>query len=244
MNLVIDIGNTRTKFSVFNRGEVLITVPVDEFKPEHIIVLKNEHPDLNKVILSATKNYSTELKKALQQNFGEFIELNANTPLPIENHYKTKDTLGKDRIAAVVGASSLYPQNNILIIDAGTAITYDIINDKNEYLGGNISPGIDMRFKALNSFTDKLPLVTQQEYDKLYGTSTESAIRAGVQNGVVFEVDRAIDTFKEFYNNLKVIITGGNAEFFEKKLKNSFFVHFNLIAMGLNRILEYNGQNS
>ncbi len=244
MNLVIDIGNTRTKFSVFNRGEVLITVPVDELKPEHIIVLKNEYSDLNRVILSATKKYSTELKKALQQNFAEFIELDVNTPLPIENHYKTKDTLGKDRIAAVVGASFLYPRNNILIIDAGTAITYDILNDKNEYLGGNISPGIDMRFKALNSFTDKLPLVTQQECDKLYGTSTENAIRAGVQNGVVFEVDKAIDTFKEFYNNLKVIITGGSAEFFEKKLKNSFFVNFNLIAMGLNRILEYNGQKS
>jgi len=244
MNLVIDIGNTRTKFSVFNRGEVLITVPVDEFKPEHIFVLKNEHPELDKVILSATKNYSDELKKALQQNFKHFIELDANTPLPIENCYKTKETLGKDRIAAVVGAFDLYPHKNILIIDAGTAITYDILNDKKQYLGGNISPGIDMRFKALNQFTDKLPLVSQQKYDKLFGTSTENAIRAGVQNGVIFEVDRAIDTFNEFYNNLKVIITGGNAEFFEKKLKYSFFVHFNLIAMGLNRILEYNGQNS
>ena len=244
MNLVIDIGNTRTKFSVFNRGEVLITVPVDEFKPEHIFVLKNEHPELDRVILSATKNYSDELKKTLQQNFKHFIELDGNTPLPLENCYKTKETLGKDRIAAVVGAFDLYPHKNILIIDAGTAITYDILNDKKQYLGGNISPGIDMRFKALNQFTGKLPLVSQQKYNKLFGTSTENAIRAGVQNGVIFEVDRAIDTFKEFYNNLKVIITGGNAEFFEKKLKNSFFVHFNLIAMGLNRILEYNGQNS
>ena len=242
MNLVIDIGNTRTKFSVFNRGEVLITVPVDEFKSEHIGVLKNEHPGLNNVIISATKNYPLELKNALQQNFEQFIELGANTPLPIENCYETKDTLGKDRIAAVVGAYDLYPQNNLLIIDAGTAITYDILNDKKQYLGGNISPGIDMRFKALFEFTEKLPLVKQKQYNKLYGTSTENAICAGVQNGVVFEVDGAIDTFKEFYNNLKVIITGGNAEFFEKKLKNSFFVHFNLIAMGLNRILEYNGE--
>ena len=242
MNLVIDIGNTRTKFSVFNRGEVLITVPVDEFKTEHIFVLKNEHPELDRVILSATKNYSDELKKTLQQNFKHFIELDGNTPLPLENCYKTKETLGKDRIAAVVGAFDLYPHKNILIIDAGTAITYDILNDKKQYLGGNISPGIDMRFKALNQFTGKLPLVSQQKYNKLFGTSTENAIRAGVQNGVIFEVDRAIDTFKEFYNNLKVIITGGNAEFFEKRLKNSFFVHFNLIAMGLNRILEYNGE--
>ncbi len=242
MNLVIDIGNTRTKFSVFNRGEVLITVPVDELTKQHIEVLKKEYEELDRVIISATKDYPEELKTALQQNFKQFLELNETTPLPVKNGYKTKKTLGKDRIAAVVGAFDLYPETNVLVIDAGTAITYDIITEKHEYLGGNISPGIDMRFRALNEFTDKLPLVTQKECNKLYGTSTENAIRAGVQNGVAFEVDKAIDTFKEFYNNLKVIITGGDAEFFEKKLKNSFFVHFNLIAMGLNRILEYNGE--
>ena len=242
MNLVIDIGNSRTKFSIFNRGEVLITVPVDEFKPEHIEVLKTEHPELNKVILSATKDYSGELKNSLQQNFEQFIELDADTSLPIENMYETKDTLGKDRIAAVVGASDLYPETNLLVIDAGTAITYDILNDKKQYLGGNISPGLEMRFKALHQFTGKLPLVSKKELNKLYGTNTENAIQAGVQNGIVFEVEKAIDTFKVFYKNLKVIITGGDAEFFDKKLKNSFFVHFNLIALGLNRILEYNGE--
>ncbi len=159
-----------------------------------------------------------------------------------ENCYKTPETLGKDRIAAAVGGFDLYPDTNLLIIDAGTAITYDIVNDKHQFLGGNISPGIEMRFKALHQFTGKLPLVKQQNFGKLYGTSTEEAIRAGVQNGVVFEIDKAIDTFKEFYKNLKVIITGGDAEFFDKKLKNSFFVNFNLTALGLNRILEYNGE--
>jgi type III pantothenate kinase len=242
MNLIIDIGNTRTKFSVLNRGEVLITVPVDEFKPEHIAVLKKEYVDLNRVILSSTKGCSEELRKALQDNLELFIELDENTPLPVKNCYQTKETLGKDRIAAAVGAFDLYPGENCLIIDAGTAITYDIINDKKQYLGGNISPGIDMRFKALHQFTAKLPLVGSEDLNKLYGTNTEEAIRAGVQNGVVFEVDRAIEVFKEFYKNLKVIITGGNVEFFDKKLKNSFFVHFNLIALGLNRILEYNGE--
>jgi type III pantothenate kinase len=240
MNLIIDIGNTRTKFSVFNRGEILITVPVDEFKAEHIDILQNEHPDLKKVILSAVKDYSPELKAALQNLFNQFIELDANTPLPIENLYKTPETLGKDRIAAAVGGFDLYPETNLLIIDAGTAITYDIVNAKGQYLGGNISPGIDMRFKALHHFTGKLPLVKQQSFAKLYGSSTEEAMVAGVQNGVVFEVDKAIDTFKEFYKNLKVIITGGNADFFDNKLKNTFFVHLNLIALGLNRILEYN----
>ena len=242
MNLVIDIGNTRTKFSVFNRGEVLISVPVDEFLPEHITVLQNEHPELQHVILASVKDYSPKLKTALQNKFKQFIELNANTPLPIENCYKTPETLGKDRIAAAVGGFDLYPDNNLLIIDAGTAITYDILNDKHQFLGGNISPGIEMRYKALHQFTGKLPLVSQQKFDKLYGTTTEEAILAGVQHGVVFEVDKAIETFKEFYTNLKVIITGGDADFFDKKLKNSFFVNFNLTALGLNRILEYNGE--
>ena len=242
MNLVIDIGNTRTKFSVFNKGEVLITVPVEEFLPGHIDVLQEEHPELQNAILSAVKDYSPELKTALQNKFKQFIELDAKTPLPIENCYKTPETLGKDRIAAAVGGFDLYPDTNLLIIDAGTAITYDLVNEKHQYLGGNISPGIEMRFKALHQFTGKLPLLSQQKFEKLYGTSTEEAILAGVQHGVVFEVDKAIETFKEFYNNLKVIITGGDAEFFDKKLKNSFFVNFNLTALGLNRILEYNGE--
>ena len=240
MNLIIDIGNTRTKFSIVNRGEVLINVPVDEFKPEHIDILQNEHPGLKKVILSAVKDYPEELKTALQNRFDRFIELGADTPLPIKNLYRTPETLGKDRIAAAVGGFDLYPDTNLLIIDAGTAITCDLLDEKGNYLGGNITPGIEMRFKALNHFTGKLPLVKQQPFEKLFGTTTEEAIVAGVQNGVVFEVDRTIDVFKEFYKNLKVIITGGNADFFDNKLKNSFFVHFNLIALGLNRILEYN----
>ncbi len=114
MNLVIDIGNTRTKFSVFNRGEIIITVPVEKFESKYIEVLQNEHPQLKSVILSSVKDYSSELKKMLQLRFDTFIELDENTPLPIENHYQTKSTLGKDRIAAVVGAFDLYPGQNVL----------------------------------------------------------------------------------------------------------------------------------
>jgi type III pantothenate kinase len=221
----------------------MISVTVDEFLPSHIDVLLNEHPSIDKVILSTVKDYSAELKKQLQQKFKVFIELGAETLLPIENCYQTKDTLGKDRLAAAVGASSLYPNKNVLVIDAGTAITYDLVNDKGQYLGGNISPGLEMRFKALHQFTGRLPLVEKKDFGKLFGKTTEEAIRAGVQHGVVFEADKAIDTFKEFYKNLNVIITGGDVNFFDKKLKNSFFVHFNLIAIGLNRILEHNGEN-
>lgn len=244
MNLVIDIGNTRTKFSVFNRGEILISVPVDEFLPEHIEILKKEHPSLNQVILSSVKEYPEALKTALQNRFDHFIELDTNTPLPIKNGYKTKETLGKDRIAAVVGAFDLYPGTNVLVIDAGTAITYDFIDENSQYWGGNISPGLEMRFAALHHFTGKLPLEQPAKFNHLFGTSTREAILAGVQNGIIYEVDKTIDNFKENYRNLKVIITGGNTDFFDRKLKNSFFAHFNLVPMGLNRILEFNEQRT
>ena len=233
MNLVIDIGNTRTKFSLFNHGEMMISVPVNEFLPEHIELLKSEHPSLNRAILSSVKKYPQELKEKLTKSFEQFVELDVNTPLPIQNCYESAETLGKDRIAAAVGAFDLYPDSNVLIIDAGTAITYDIVNDKNQYIGGNISPGLSMRFKALHEYTDGLPLVHQEDFSQLFGKTTRQAILAGVQHGLIFE---------EFYNNLKVIITGGDVKFFDKKLKSSFFVHFNLIATGLNRILQHNGE--
>ncbi len=243
MNLVIDIGNTRTKFSVCNCGEILNTEIVDEFQPSQIDILKKKYEDLDSVILSAVKNYPEELKTALQNKFKTFIELEADTPLPIANGYDSKQTLGKDRIAAVVGANVLFPGTNILVIDAGTAITYDLLTAQGKYLGGNISPGIEMRFKALSQFTGKLPKIEKSDQNILFGKTTEQAIRAGVQNGVVYEADNTIDSFKVFYENLNVIITGGDAEFFDKKLKNSFFVNFNLINLGLNRILEYNEEN-
>ncbi|MBN2772794.1 MAG: type III pantothenate kinase, partial [Prolixibacteraceae bacterium] len=240
MNLVIDIGNTRTKFYIFNRGELAVSVPVDEFKPEYIDLLKNEYPQLDQAIISAVKKYPEEIKALLKRNFDIFIELDYKTPLPIQNNYKSRETLGNDRIATAVGANFLYPDSNLLIIDAGSAITFDFISEKGVFLGGNISPGINMRFNALNNFTGNLPLVGLEDTDILFGNTTETAIRAGVQNGIIYEVDNTISLFKEFYKNLKVIITGGDANFFDKKLKNSFFVNFNLTGIGLNRILEYN----
>jgi type III pantothenate kinase len=241
MNLIIDIGNTRTKYFVFNQGEEIFSGSVDCLTPEHIALLLQEYQAADKVILSAVKSYTSELKAKLQADFKVFVELNADTPLPIENLYLSRDTLGKDRIAGVVGAFKLYPKKNILVIDAGTAITFDLITADKQYMGGNISPGLKMRFRALHQFTERLPLLAAEEMNMLYGQTTEEAIRAGVQNGIVFEVDNAINAFKEIYKNLYVIITGGDTKFFDKKLKNSFFVHYNLVAIGLNCILEHNG---
>lgn len=243
MNLIIDIGNTFIKMSVFGMEEVKTETIAGELHPSDIGKFLKEFAGVESVIVSAVRNYSNDLREYFKRNFRFFLELNDKTPLPVKNNYKTKETLGNDRIAAVVGANYLYPGKNVLVVDAGTAITYDFIDENGEYAGGNISPGIEMRFKALNRFTGRLPLVRKKNLDKLVGQTTEEAILAGVMQGVVFEVEGTIRAFKEIYKNLIVIITGGDAIFFDNKLKNYFFVHFNLIAIGLNRILEYNGCN-
>jgi len=205
-------------------------------------MLKDEHIQLNQAILSSVKPVDEELIQFLSKNLELFIELDQHTPLPIENLYETPETLGKDRIAAAVGANELFPGQNVLIIDAGTAITYDVVSEKNEFLGGNISPGLQMRFKALNQFTGKLPLINYSDEFQLIGRNTEEAIRAGVQNGILYEIERTIETFNRNYENLQIVMTGGDSIFFDKKLNYSIFVHFNLTLIGLNRILEHNAK--
>jgi type III pantothenate kinase len=243
MNLVIDIGNSRTKFSIFNPSGLMMTATDTHFGPESVKLLCEEFPALSRVILSSTKDYGADLQEFLFSRFTLFIELNENTPIPLINRYKTPETLGKDRLAGAVGASGLFPETNLLIIDAGTALTFDIVTEEGVYLGGNISPGLEMRFKSLHHFTGRLPLVGDKLSFPIWGDTTETAIRAGVQNGILFEVEAYIDHFKKFYKKNQVILTGGDLKFFETKVKNSFFVHSNLVSTGLNRILEYNAEN-
>ncbi|WP_159517663.1 type III pantothenate kinase [Sunxiuqinia indica] len=240
MNLVIDIGNSRIKLAVFENSEILHHIVVDELHPEHIQDLLLQHDDLKNVIVSSVRDYSAELKHFLRQSFDTYIELDADTPVPIINRYKTPESLGKDRLAAAVGATVLYPNQNVLVIDAGTAITYEFISSKHEYLGGNISPGLTTRFKALHQFTGKLPLLRENEKTPLIGTDTESAIQSGVQMGLLFEVEKYIEHFNTIYEKLQIIITGGDAILFDKKFKKTIFVAFNLTLIGLNRILEHN----
>jgi type III pantothenate kinase len=243
INLVIDIGNSRTKIALFNEHDLMFNVPIDHLTVKHVKMLKDEHPQLNRVILSSVKPDDMELKQVLQEEFDQFIELDHRTKLPIENLYQTPQTLGKDRLAAAVGANELFPDQNLLVIDAGTAITYDLVSEKNQFIGGNISPGLEMRFKALNHYTGKLPLVSYSDHFEPIGRNTTEAIRAGVQNGILYEMAQNIDFFNRNYQNLHIIMTGGDSNFFDKKLNYSIFVHFNLTLIGLNRILEYNAKN-
>ena len=242
INLVIDIGNSRTKIALFNQNDLMFNVPIDHLTVDHLEMLKDEHPQLNKVILSSVKPNDEELISFLNENFDFFLELDNQTELPIENLYETPETLGRDRLAAAIGANELFPDQNLLVIDAGTAITYDLVSEKNQFIGGNISPGLEMRFKALNHFTGKLPLIGYSDEFQPIGKNTIDAIRAGVQNGILYEMEQTIDLFNRNYQNLHIIMTGGDSNFFDRKLNYSIFVHFNLTLIGLNRILEYNAK--
>jgi len=243
MNLAIDIGNTRTKLAVVKNADLVELFIKDDISSSVIQEILHKYPSINKSILSTVRNIDTSIYTFLKSTFTHFVELNENTKLPIENLYKTKKTLGKDRLAAVVGANNIFPNMNVLVIDMGTAITYDFINEHNQFLGGNISPGLEMRYKALNHFTRQLPLQEKENDFELIGDSTKGAIVSGVQNGIIFEIDGYINEFRNKFDEIVTILTGGDAIFFDKKLKNTIFVNSNLNFIGLNRILEYNTKN-
>jgi len=240
MNLTIDIGNTRSKLAIFNQGEILEQMVVVEISVKLLKSLLDRHKQIQGIILSSVKTVDSEMISFLNAIPSYFIELNEKTLLPIDNQYKTKKTLGKDRLAAIIGANNILPKHNVLVIDMGTAITFDFITSQNQYLGGTISPGMEMRFKALNHFTDQLPLLHKKESFDLIANSTESAIISGVQNGIIHEINGYINTLKNKYNDLKTFLTGGDAIFFDKKVKNTIFVNLNLNHIGLNTILEFN----
>lgn len=241
MNLTIDIGNTISKLAVFKGKELFFKILVEGEPDEGLFAdLKNKYPLLRNVILSSVKDTNQKTIAFLKENF-LLLELNAETLVPVKNLYATPGTLGKDRIAGVVGGQRYFPKMNILVIDAGTCITYDFINLNTEYLGGSISPGLDMRFKALNTFTAKLPLVKPDEkFGELIGDTTEKSILSGVQEGMIAEVEGIMHQYQSRYKDVKIVLTGGNTDFFVKKLKNPIFAAPDLVLEGLNEILEYN----
>ena len=243
MNLVIDIGNTAIKVSIFNDKTIVFIEKFSDLNKNGIQKIYNRFSKIQNIILSTVKKEKKEWISFLMDSPSLFFELNSNTFLPIKNSYKTPLTLGNDRIAAAVGATVLFPKENILVIDAGTAITYELITSDSEYLGGNISLGIETRFKALNFFTGKLPLIEKNEHTPDFGQNTIDAITTGVQKGLVFEIEGFISEYSKQFGDLKVILTGGDAFFFERMLKKTIFAQPNLVLIGLNRILQYNVEN-
>lgn len=245
MNLVIDIGNTLTKTALFKGDELTSFSSFEKISPDAVERILAINTSVKSIILSSVAEYDKSITDNLASQY-KVIELTHQTKLPIENLYGTPETLGKDRLAAAVGANSSFRFQNVLSIDAGTCIKYDFVNAKNQYLGGAISPGIEMRFKALNQFTDKLPLINYKHFDKLIGQNTEESLLSGVMNGIAEEVKGLIQRYEQQYPDLKVVFTGGYVKFFEKifnigtKGKSNIFADPFLVLKGLNHILNFN----
>jgi len=239
MNLIIDVGNTRIKLAVFNEGEPIHNeiVTKDKFLQKAIeLIQKYSFKDgIISSVGALKKSDIIEISKKIN-----LIQLNSSTKVAFINKYATPKTLGVDRIALVSSAVSKFPNKNVLIIDAGTCITFDFVNEKAFYLGGAISPGINMRYKALNTFTKNLPLLEIVESVDLIGNSTESCIHSGVVNGVISEIYSSINKYKEKNKDLTVVLTGGDVKFLSNKLKNGIFANPNFLLEGLDSILTYN----
>ena len=243
MNLVLDLGNTYGKIAVCDHTHVVEAATYEKITSREISYFHIRYGGLKGAIISSVVNYSREIIDYLSMLYGTCIELNHSTPIPLVNKYITPDTLGYDRIAAAVGAYTIYPGKNVLVIDAGTAITYDIVTSKGEFLGGNISQGVEIRFKSLNKYTNRLPhLERPEDVPPLVGSTTREAIQSGIINGLLFEMDGFIGAISKLYPKLQVVLTGGDAKYFVGKLKNSIFVDPNLNLIGLNRILEHNAE--
>lgn len=239
MNLAIDKGNTHTKTALFKGGKLIKKQVWVKFGYRELNKVLKDNPQIQRIVLSTVSIVSEAFIKRIKKERKNII-LSYKSKIPIKNKYKTPKTLGNDRLAAVIGANELYPKANCLVIDAGTCIKYDMINKKGEYYGGTISPGIRMKLKAMHAFTDKLPLFEPTKYDGLYGRNTEESMITGAQMASLLEMEGFINRYSKKYSHLKVILTGGDSNYFAKRLKRKIFVHPNLVLIGLNKILNHN----
>ena len=239
MNLAIDIGNTRVKAAVFEEDKLIELLVFDK----KIIVSKIKkiikNHTISAGIISNVGSISESKLAQLNKSF-KFIVISASLKVPFNNLYKTPNTLGVDRIALVAAAVKQFPITNVLIIDAGTCITFDFVDVNASYLGGAISPGIKMRYKALNKFTANLPLIDALELHDFIGKNTEESIISGVLNGVQNEINGIIEDYYLKYLDLTVVLTGGDTNFLSKQLKSSIFANQNFLLQGLNEILKFN----
>ena len=240
MNLIIDVGNTYAKLAVYSKNRLLVKkveLHIDVSKVANSLL--DKYKSIDSGIISSVGRLSKVDVKLISKRI-QLIELNHKTSLPFKNFYGTPKTLGVDRIALVSASVEQFPNNNVLIIDAGTCITYDFITAKNEYLGGAISPGIRIRYTSLNNLTANLPLLESKAPKSFIGTTTSESIHSGIINGVLNEIEGVINKYIENYEDLTVILTGGDTKFLSKRLKSSIFANSNFLLEGLNYLLEFN----
>lgn len=238
MNLTIDFGNTLVKAAIFEMGDMVHFESHANFTLNKLKALLKKFP-VKAAIVSSVVNDSEAVESFLKKSY-HFVKLNPSTALPIKNHYETPGTLGMDRLAGIAGANFIMPRKNVLVISAGTCITYDVLTAQSDYYGGNITPGLEMRLRALNTFTDKLPLVRKQFSNDLFGRSTAASILTGTVQGSYLEMTGFVTAYKKTYKGLKVVLTGGDAPIFETMFKSRIFAVPNLVLYGLNKILTLN----
>ena len=240
MLLAIDVGNTRIKSAVFEQDNMMEQfIFSNEDFLEKIEIIFKKYSKVAIIVVASVGNLEKEDFSAFE-NRAKIVFITRELSFPFNNQYDTPNTLGIDRMVLASGAAIQFPKKNRLIIDAGTCITYDFIDENDNYLGGAISPGIRLRYESLHNYTAKLPLLKREIPKKTIGKSTEQSIHSGVINSVVFEIDGHIDSFISKNDNFIIIFTGGDADFLANKLKNTIFANSNFLLESLNQIYQYN----
>ena len=240
MNLIVDIGNSSVKLAVFE-NQVLTFLYREKANDLERSVLKilNRFPKIEQIFVASVVAFDSSHFSKIFSSY-KLLFLNSKIKFPFKNLYQTSETLGPDRVALVSAAVFKYPNQNVLIIDAGTCITYDFLDAKSNYYGGAISPGIKMRYRALHENTGRLPLLEPITPSYFIGDSTQNCIHSGVVFGVVNEIEGVISSYKSNFSDLTVILSGGDSDFLCKQFKISIFAISNFLLEGLNFLLEYN----
>ncbi len=248
MNLIIDIGNTRAKMALFNQNTLVEKTSVAHLTREDLVSFlekNDQNAPVEAAILSASGQNTEGVLDWLRKTFF-FIEFSHQTPIPIENHYGTPETLGKDRLAGAVAAAAIFPEKNVLFMDGGTCLTYNLVNKNGHFLGGNIAPGLSMRLKAMHQFTARLPLLTADatyNFDEKnwVGKTTQQAMLNGAHIGIVAEIEGFAQHFSAQFADLQLIITGGDGAFLAQHCALPHLIfNPNLVLEGLNHILNFN----
>lgn len=239
MYLAIDIGNTSQKLALFDQnGRQCQWLRKERLTPEDLQQLFSQYP-VRAAILSSVGDEAAPLEEFLKARVPTY-RLTSDLQLPVTLCYATPASLGADRIASAAGAHALFPDCNVLVVQAGTCLVTDLVTAAGQYLGGTIAPGLRMRLRALPQFTAHLPLLDPEPVDYLVGNSTTQSILSGVVNGYVCEIQGMISRYETQYPGLKVVLSGGDAPLLESSLKNSIFAAQNLVLLGLYEILHFN----
>jgi type III pantothenate kinase len=243
MILTIDVGNTRIKGAVFEKDTLLEQFLFEPNALQKAIEnILTKYPSTSHLVVASVGNLEKDAFSFFADRFSVHFITHEDV-FPFLNAYATPQTLGIDRMVLATGATLRYPNQNRLVIDVGTCVTYDFVSQDDVYLGGAISPGLRLRYESLHNYTAKLPLLASESPDYFIGNSTANSIHSGVVNGLAHEIDGFIEEYRARYSNFIIILTGGDSEFLAKRLKNTIFANSNFLLESLNQTFQYKIKN-